>query len=233
MGWMMLVLLAVAVIVFACAVLYALLFAEPARLAAGLRLAGPIVLGLAGALLALVGRGAAGGIVMVAALGWYGMLRKRGRPSKPRRMPSFRTAAIEMELDRDSGDLRGLVLAGSFEGKRLDELRLRELIRLDAELASDAESRALLETYLDGRFAIWRTSRNAHVDTRERGAHGAGAMTKQEAYQVLGLEAGASAADIRKAHRGLLKRVNPEVGGTSVLAARINEAKDILLSDHG
>ena len=55
---------------------------------------------------------------------------------------------------------------------------------------------------------------------------------KEEAYKVLGLETGATAADIRKAHRSLMQRLHPDVGGSSFLAARINEAKDVLLSNH-
>ncbi len=57
-------------------------------------------------------------------------------------------------------------------------------------------------------------------------------MTKEEAYKILGLEAGAAAADIRKAHRRLMERLNPDVGRTSLLAARIDEAKNVLLSNH-
>jgi DnaJ-domain-containing protein 1 len=111
-------------------------------------------------------------------------------------------------------------------------MALSELVDLLGELSGDAESRQLLETYLDGRFPVWREDAHAHDGDRERVAPGAGAMTKQEAYKVLGLETGASAADVRKAHRRLMQRLHPDLGGSSFLAARINEAKDILLSDH-
>jgi len=138
-----------------------------------------------------------------------------------------------MELDHESGGLEGVVLAGRFEGRVLGELSREELLVLLADLGEDAESRQLLETYLDGRFPAWREDAQADGGGRQAGAPGAGAMTEQEAYQILGLEAGASAADIRKAHRRLMQRLHPDLGGTSFLAARINEAKDVLLSNHG
>jgi hypothetical protein len=56
-----------------------------------------------------------------------------------------------------------------------------------------------------------------------------GPMTRQEAYQVLGLRAGASEADIREAHHRLMRRAHPDVGGTEWIATRINQARDILL----
>src|SRR5690606_19975987 len=96
----------------------------------------------------------------------------------------------------------------------------------------DSESRQLLETYLDGRFPVWREDAETHSGDRQGVAPGSGSMTKEEAYQILGLEAGAATADIRKAHRRLIQRLHPDIGGTSFLAARINEAKDVLLSNH-
>jgi hypothetical protein len=56
-----------------------------------------------------------------------------------------------------------------------------------------------------------------------------GAMTREEAWQVLGLRPGASVADIRAAHRRLMRAAHPDTGGSDWLAARINQARDILL----
>ena len=159
------------------------------------------------------------------------LLRRSGGP-RPRRRSVVRTAALEMELDHDTGALEGLVLAGRREGRRLGSLKLAELRQLYAELRGDPEARQLLEAYLDGRFPAWR--RDAEPDDCEglRVAPRAGAMTKEEAYKILGLEAGAAAADIRKAHRRLMQRLGPDIGHASFLAARIDEAKDVLLSTH-
>jgi len=115
------------------------------------------------------------------------------------------------------------------DAEMLATLDLSELLSLRAELAGDEESLGLLETYLDGRFPVWREDAQADVGDGQRRAPGSSAMSKQEAYDILGLETGASAADIRKAHRRLMQRLHPDIGGTSFLAARINEAKDFLL----
>jgi hypothetical protein len=57
-----------------------------------------------------------------------------------------------------------------------------------------------------------------------------GTMTRTEAYEVLGLKPGASEAQIRAAHLGLMRGVHPDHGGSDWLAARINQARDVLLS---
>ena len=56
-----------------------------------------------------------------------------------------------------------------------------------------------------------------------------GPMTREEAYQVLGLRPGASETDIRAAHRRLMRGAHPDQGGSDWLAARINQARDVLL----
>ncbi|MDR3529173.1 MAG: DnaJ domain-containing protein [Rhodopila sp.] len=56
-----------------------------------------------------------------------------------------------------------------------------------------------------------------------------GAMSREEAYEVLGLHPGASKTEIREAHRRLMRGAHPDAGGSDWLAARINQARDILL----
>ena len=206
---------------------------DAGRIAGSVRLVGPVLAGLLGIGLLLLGRAGLGGMLISTALAWYlsGRIRREARPT-PGRRSTVRTAALEMELDHDSGTLEGIVLAGRFEGQELGQLQLEQLLELGGELASDSESMQLLETYLDGRFSGWREHAQADVGNGQRGAPASGPMTKQEAYEILGLEAGASTAEIRKAHRRLMQRLHPDLGGTSFLAARINEAKEVLLSDH-
>jgi DnaJ homolog subfamily C member 19 len=54
-------------------------------------------------------------------------------------------------------------------------------------------------------------------------------MSRAEAYEVLGLQPGASKQEIRQAHLRLMRAAHPDAGGSDWLASRINHARDILL----
>jgi len=142
-----------------------------------------------------------------------------------------RTAFLEMELEHDSGTMRGSVLAGRRQGASLDSLDQPMLLDLFGEI--DGDSRDLLAAYLDRKAPGWREHAQGDAAAGSgKGAARSGKMTEEEAYQILGIQSGASAQDITRAHRSLMKKLHPDQGGTTYLAARVNEAKDVLLRRH-
>ena len=145
----------------------------------------------------------------------------------------IRTALLSVEVDPRSGAINGEVLAGPLAGRRLDQLTRDELVSL-LRLAQRADVAALgfLEAHLDRRFAGWRQDFQFDADEGQGAAAKPSVMAPQEAYEILGLQPGASAESIRAAYRALMKKLHPDHGGTTYLGARINEAKDVLLSRH-
>lgn len=145
----------------------------------------------------------------------------------PGQVSRVRSAFVEMELDHDSGAMRGRILAGPHEGTSLDALDLTTLLGLLPEI--DADSRALMEAYLDRRDPDWRERVQGGAGASGPPPARSGKMTEEEAYQILGVPAGASAEEVGKAHRSLMKKLHPDQGGSTYLAAQINEAKEVLL----
>jgi hypothetical protein len=228
-----------------CAVLVLLLLAgrllasaDPRRLAAVLRKAAGVgLLAVAGFLIL---RGALPIAIPLAVFGLS--LIRRGGPGiggpfgsagkTPGQKSRIKTERLEMELDHDSGHMEGQCLTGRFAGRQLSTLSDREAMELLAELHQDgAPEAAVMEAYLDWRLPGWRDQGGESAKRRGAGRRRgeSNRMSTEEAYAVLGIGPGASADDIRQAHRKLMMKMHPDQGGSTYLAARINEAKEVLL----
>lgn len=157
---------------------------------------------------------------------------KAGRRGKG---STARTGVLTMRLDHATGRMDGEVLTGRFAGRALSTMTLAELLTLAAELPpGDSDSASLLRAYLDRAHPAWREADNGGGGASSAGSGGkarsAGLeMSRAEALETLGLAEGADRAAIVAAHRRIMKRVHPDLGGSAALAARINAAKDVLL----
>jgi hypothetical protein len=147
----------------------------------------------------------------------------------PGQTSQVETRYLRMTLDHDSGVMTGVVREGPFRGRKLDELGIEDLVELWRECrVADAQSAAILETYLDRtQGEAWRQSAGQGPGSGPRAA--STGMSREEALEILGLDAKASKRDIHEAHRRLMQQVHPDHGGSNYLAAKINQAKDLLL----
>ena len=185
----------------------------------------------------LVFRGLVGYAMSLAALGsWLlwggGGISWGGFPGSAQKSPGQAsrvvTEHLDVELDHDTGEISGRVLEGAFAGRQLEQLAPIEMARLwqDCRFA-DPQSAQILEAYLDRAHPTWRE--DLARTGGEPGPGPEGRMTREQALEILGLELGASEEDIRRAHRELMMKMHPDRGGSTYLAAKINEAKDVLL----
>ena len=152
------------------------------------------------------------------------------------RSSNVETDYLRMSLDHDSGAMRGEVLRGAFAGRDLNDLNLDQLLDLLAECQHhDGEAAQILEAYLDrNQGGDWRQKAQGYSgQDRHQGNAGQGpqrgGMTAEEACEVLGLESNPSPGEVREAHKRLMLKLHPDKGGSSYLAAKINQAKDLLL----
>ena len=140
------------------------------------------------------------------------------------------TRYLRMSLDHASGAMDGEVIEGPHTGRLLSGMALGELIDLYNTCRNqDAQSAQVLEAFLDRTHAEWREDVAAFDGAGGGSDFTRTSMSRDEAYQILGLESGADEAEIKAAHHRLMVGLHPDRGGSTFLAAKINEAKDVLL----
>jgi hypothetical protein len=156
-----------------------------------------------------------------------GSLRGHSSSSGPQQS-TVSTDTLRMHLDHDSGALSGEVIAGPFKDWQLQEMDREQLEQLRQYCeAQDPEALQLLEGYLEQRFGTDAGGDSAQQSAR---ASSGSDLTREEALEILGLDAGADREAIIEAHRKLMQKLHPDRGGSDYLAAKINQAKDFLLS---
>ena len=158
----------------------------------------------------------------------------RGNKPSTGQSSQVETTYLKMELDHDTGSLTGSVKAGTHAGRQLKDLSLEELLQLYQEYSRiDEDSKLLLGNYIDRVHGTdWRADNNESEQSEPNSGH-SGNISEQEAYAILGLEADADKASIIEAHRRLIQKLHPDRGGSSYLAIKINQAKDLLLKKYG
>lgn len=224
----------------------ALLNADPKTLVKVVRYGGAVVLGLIAAFFLFAGRIALAwpiGLCALAVLGAGGRspFPRFGFPGAGRRQPSggqrseIATPGLRMILDHDTGEMTGTVLSGPLRGHDLAGLSFPQLVELYRHFeANDAEGATLLATYLErAQGDDWRAWRDQNERAGGPSSSSEGTMTIREALNILGLKSGASVADIKAAHKKLMKKMHPDQGGSTYLASKINRAKEILLESNG
>ncbi|MCY3885791.1 MAG: hypothetical protein OXG24_12870 [Gammaproteobacteria bacterium] len=137
------------------------------------------------------------------------------------------TNELSMSLDHGSGNIEGEVSKGPYVSRQLSSLSDSEIADLYHSLQEE-ESRRLLEAYIERHRPNMGQSEQA--SQKETGSQ-EGEMTTQRAADILGLDLNASRDEIIAAHRRLIQHLHPDQGGSSYLAAEINEARRILLDN--
>jgi hypothetical protein len=162
--------------------------------------------------------------------GRLGPFSLEGNPGQPGNVSEVRSRYFAMELDHDTGTVAGRIIAGQFKGSDLFDLGEHDTRQLIQEIDGDADSVSLLESWLDANRQGWREYFAEQDQPGEAGASQPRPVDAlAEAYEILGLKPGATDAEIKTAHRDLMKAVHPDHGGSSYLASKINEARDRLL----
>lgn len=136
------------------------------------------------------------------------------------------TLFLQASIDRTTGDIQGKIIKGDLQGKELSSLNIDELLGLLKTCQhEDGRSAELLIAFLDQKHSGWRGN-----GEHQKSGFSSGAMSAEEAREILAVKENASQEDIVKAHKRLIQKIHPDRGGSVYLAAKINQARDTLIT---
>lgn len=147
----------------------------------------------------------------------------------PTGIPTVKTKYLRIEVDYLTGEINGKVISGPHEGsmvKQLAPTQVQEL--LNYYRGEDMESFNLLNSYLSYRQNGQAQPGQSQYQQSSGSAAANTDISMSEAQQILGVTGEATREEIITAHKKLIQKLHPDRGGNDYLAAKINQAKDLL-----
>lgn len=93
-------------------------------------------------------------------------------------------------------------------------------------------SKLVLFLILSGILLWWASRRFRQAPPPSPSSGVSTTLSERDAREVLGLGLSHTREDIIEAHRRLMQKVHPDLGGSTYLARQLNEAKKVLLEHH-
>lgn len=151
---------------------------------------------------------------------FWPLLRASGRDAV------FRTEHLEVRFVVRTSQLEGVVIKGLYEGQALQHMDAEQLHELAEKYRDrDKKSYYLVQAFLQRNGA----GRTGHRGSEQANFGFPSSPSREEALMILGLSGNPDKSEIVAAHRKLIQKLHPDRGGNDYLAARINQAKDVLL----
>ena len=181
-------------------------------------------------------------LILLSVLPWLGRLRAFNRQVGKLKGPASgqhidkRAKFVVLYVNPETGDMDGRVLAGPKAGMLLSDLGIDALVTLyEAAVIEDDESAKIIEDYLDRMHSqAWRSKSkivNGGSDGAEENKEGDGGMTRSDAYEILGLQPGASKTEIEFASQALIETGHPDASEAENIRRKVIQAKGILLGE--
>lgn len=144
---------------------------------------------------------------------------------------TFRSQYLIMSVNVSSGQMTGKVIKGEFAEQMLDNLSDSQLQTLqDFFSLNDKKSYYLLAAYIRSKGFAGATDNNNDSQRESTQMSSSSGVSVDEALEILGFKTMPTKKEIIDAHRRLMSKLHPDKGGSDYLAARVNQAREVLIN---